>query len=387
MDKKYRESQEQEKFYKLSNKAVEEPNSEQKTKAFKSLMNESTVERSVSNAKVKFIFPTFDGKILPTTISEHGLVNTYVCSLHSAFLRYPREELKIIKSRLTRYLLRLLFMPYDFFFDFIKIDRHLSFNNWLFSTNLPPQISLDVLRESTRDHSLQYPNYILAFRSLNARTHPEFFEIFRNTEWSLIPARRVYLYDNLGQAWKKKSLVRRERKKLHGSTFLSVLPEDLKETDFKTIHSHYEQLFLEKHSHLNPQLSLEYIYKLHHYSIVEFHGLRCPESEKLVGSFGIFERNSIMTVPIIGYELKKGKNQAVYRLLISRILELAEERNHFLNLSSGAGPFKSLRGGQPEIEFTAIYFRHMGMIKRTALSAFVWLSKRITPRVLEKNQV
>ena len=41
-----------------------------------------------------------------------------------------------------------------------------------------------------------------------------------------------------------------------------------------------------------------------------------------------------MTVPIIGYELKKGKNQVVYRLLISRILELAEERNHFLNLNS-----------------------------------------------------
>ena len=76
MDKKYRESQEQEKFYKLSNKAGEEANSEQKTKAFKSLMNESTVERRVANAKVKLIFPTFDGKILPTSISEHGLVNT-----------------------------------------------------------------------------------------------------------------------------------------------------------------------------------------------------------------------------------------------------------------------------------------------------------------------
>ena len=207
MDKKYRESQEQEKFYKLSNKAGEEPNSEQKTKAFKSLMNESTVERRVANAKVKLIFPTFDGKILPTSISEHGLVNTYVCSLHSAFLRCPREELKIIKSRLTRHLLRFLFVPLDFFFDFIKIDRHLSFNNCLFSTNLPVQISLDVLRESTRDHSLQYPNHILAFRSLNARTHPEFFEIFRNTDCSLILARRDYLYDNLGQAWKKKSLL------------------------------------------------------------------------------------------------------------------------------------------------------------------------------------
>lgn len=94
-----------------------------------------------------------------------------------------------------------------------------------------------------------------------------------------------------------------------------------------------------------------------------------------------------MTVPITGYELKKGKNQAVYCLLISRILELAEERDHFLNLNSGAGPFKSLRGGQPENEFTAIYFRHLGTIKRTALSALVWLSKRITASVLEKNQV
>ena len=95
-------------------------------------------------------------------------------------------------------------------------------------------------------------------------------------------------------------------------------------------------------------------------------GLRNP-SGQLDGIIGLWEVNSVTTAPLVGYEMSLPQKLGLYRMLMVVAIEDAHERKILLNLSAGAPYFKRLRGGEPELEYSAVYYSHLSRQKK-----FVW---------------
>jgi hypothetical protein len=89
----------------------------------------------------------------------------------------------------------------------------------------------------------------------------------------------------------------------------------------------------------------------------------------LDGVLGLFIVDGVVTAPIVGYETKRDRRLGLYRLLMTLVFEFALKESHRINLSSGAAEFKRLRGGQPVIEYSAMFDRHLSPVRRGAVSA------------------
>ena len=99
-----------------------------------------------------------------------------------------------------------------------------------------------------------------------------------------------------------------------------------------------------------------------------FFGLRAP-SGVLDGILGLFAIDGIVTAPIVGYDTSLDSRFGLYRLLMTLTFQFAMQSGLRLNLSSGAAHFKRLRGGRPQIEYSAIYDRHLSVSRRLSVSA------------------
>ncbi|HVY71025.1 MAG TPA: GNAT family N-acetyltransferase, partial [Verrucomicrobiae bacterium] len=93
------------------------------------------------------------------------------------------------------------------------------------------------------------------------------------------------------------------------------------------------------------------------------------------------------SVPFIGYDTSLPQELGLYRVLVTMLLQRTAEEKLLLNYSSGAGDFKRRRGGEPVIEFNAIYTRHLPARRRAMFAALRELSNRVGRRFLEKNEI
>ena len=75
----------------------------------------------------------------------------------------------------------------------------------------------------------------------------------------------------------------------------------------------------------------------------------------------------VISTPMLGYDTNLPQDMGLYRLLCAKLHSIAEERQRDINFSSGAGEFKKLRGAKAEIEYTAIYAKHLPFYKQITL--------------------
>jgi hypothetical protein len=97
--------------------------------------------------------------------------------------------------------------------------------------------------------------------------------------------------------------------------------------------------------------------------MLSFRGLR-DGSGALVAAIGIFSFGGLWTVPFVGYEVGAPAEDALYRRLVSGLLEEVKREKLLLNYSSGADDFKRRRGGEPVAEYHAVYAGHLPASRR-----------------------
>jgi hypothetical protein len=141
---------------------------------------------------------------------------------------------------------------------------------------------------------------------------------------------------------------------------------ELTPSDYPRIAELYRALYLEKYSRHNPQFTSEFIGLCHSNHLMTLAGLR-DASGVLQGVVGYFERNGMMTTPLVGYNTAPPQKEGLYRMLIALVLRDAARKGIVLNLSSGAAHFKRLRGGMPEIEYSAAFVSHLSLGRKAVV--------------------
>lgn len=345
------------------------------------------VNNAVTNIQTELDLLDIDGKSVPLTLNHAEYNNSYVCSPYTAYISYARDELELIRSQSQREFFKAILWLADHYLRGAKINQTVSVNNWLVSTNLPPNWNQSNVTELTGKLLQRYPNHSFHIRSLNTKSHSELMQSLQESGWQLIPARQVYLFDNQERDWWQRSHTKRDQKLLRNTLYEQLAPQDHTEEDFVEIHRCFNQLFIEKHSQYNPQFSAEYLYQMHQQGLMQFYSFRDPQEQRIVASIALFTQEEIITTPIVGYDTSLPKELGLYRLLMAKLLKITYESGKLMNLSSGAGSFKRARGGEATIEYTAFYIEHLPCIRKNMLKIFAGLVNRYGPKVLAENEI
>lgn len=322
---------------------------------------------------------------LPVTVLDAQRRDTsYVVSARSAWHRYALHEAlrRLPASVATRVAANVAAAPLSALIAAAWLDDAVVIDNWMLSTNLHPPAGLEDWRQLTEALVSEHPARPLMLRNVCEAVQPGLPAMLQGLGYRLLPARLVYLADPLQPALWRHNHVKKDQRLLASPGAELVTPRALAEADLPALRECFRSLFIDKHSPLNPDFTPAFFAFCRDSGFLDLFALR--HDGRIVGVLGIYARHGWLTTPLIGYDTSLPAELGLYRRLMALLLHEARERKCQLHYSSGAGSFKRVRGGQPQLEYTAIYGRHLGALQRGALLAFAGAMNRWAPGVLAR---
>jgi len=124
----------------------------------------------------------------------------------------------------------------------------------------------------------------------------------------------------------------------------------------------YRRLYLEKHCRLNAAFNAHFFALLLRTPFFRTHIFVHGER---IDSFSVmYSNDGYLTSALVGYDTALPPSLGLYRLTMMHTLQLAESHGTLLNISGGAGRFKTLRGAFPVREFDAVFDAHLPRWRR-----------------------
>jgi hypothetical protein len=313
---------------------------------------------------------------LPVTVNSATTENAWVCSPLTTYSRYALEETRRVAPRVLAAPLGGLIGGAGRLLRRAGLDRAVSVNNWLLSTNLYPAADDIDFTALAAACEARWPHHAFWFRSLNFVQHADWLHALMAAGFDLIPTRQVYLFRDMKQRARQHQNLRRDLQLLRSTPLTPVGHEAFTDADFARSETLYAQLYLDKYSRLNPSYTAAFLKAWHHAGLLEFAGFRDPTGE-LRAVVGMFGQGPLLSAPIVGYDTGWPVSAGLYRLLMAHVLKTTLEREAILNLSAGAAHFKRLRGGEPAIEYSAVLSRHLPVATRRTLRGLQILTTRL----------
>lgn len=328
-----------------------------------------------------------DGIAWPVTLSAPRGVPSYPCSLLTQYVRYPLEELRLVPERGRRLLAWMGLILLSVVGRASDIEAVVQWNSLLLSTNLPASGMPRAIQPITDALGLAFPRRAILVKNVDSQADSSLPARFTDCGYELITSRQVYYFDGRKPAFLAKDVVKRDLKAAREQGGYAMVEHgDLRDADVPRIRDLYHQLYVKKHSALNPQYTERFVGSALREGWLEFRGLRHP-SGRLDGVLGAFTREQITSTPFIGYDTSLSLEAGLYRRMVCMLLERVAERGLLLNYSSGAGEFKRRRGGVPVIEFNAIYTRHLPPRRRMGYALLAKAANGPGRGFLESNKV
>lgn len=340
-------------------------------------------ERLISNIITEVKILIINNTVMPVTINYEEFDNSYVCSIYTTYIFYAKDELTKIKNPILVSAIKVLISLLGLLLKIGKINRVVSCNNWMLSTNLYEAVDSKSISEATLLLTSMYPKHSILFRSLNYYHNAELINAFISNYYLLVPSRQVYIFDKQRIDFMKCKNVILDMKLLNNSAYTIVAHDDITSDDYSRIIQLYEDLYLKKYSYHNPQFTEAFIRMCNQKKLMTMYGLR-DEHGILQGIVGYFTRNEIMTTPLVGYNTNLPQKHGLYRMLIALVLRDSYQTGIVLNLSAGASQFKRLRGGFPEIEYSAIYISHLSYYRQSLIRIIRFFSITIGVPLMKK---
>ena len=349
---------------------------------------EEGAEALAPNLKTRAALVRCAGRQWPVTVNDGGEDNSYPCSLYTQYVRYALAELSLVPSRWQRLGAWAGLRVLGFALRWAQVDRTVQWSSWLLSTNLhDPALAQDAVAAREALCS-QFPNHAILIRNIHNFEDPHLSQKLEDAGYELITSRQIYFFNGQTAEFNARSDVRRDLKALKALKNYSIVEHDgFTQNDAPRIAELYRMLYIEKHSGLNPQYTVHFVERALKERLLEFRGLRNNQSGRIDGVFACFARETVTSTPFIGYDTALPAELGLYRCLVSMLLQRVAEHKLLLNYSSGAGQFKRRRGGEPSIEWNAVYIRHLPFHRRKVFEVLRDLVNGFGRSFLETNEI
>lgn len=338
----------------------------------------------IANASSRPMLLHHEGRRFPLTVDDGGYGRTYVASPHSAYVLYARREIELVGMKEGRRTAGAALSLLDGVLRAVSFNRTVHLDNWLLSTNLHGNwdgAGLPAIRKTLAD---RFPDHFLIMRSIDSWSCPALLEAARADGWVLLPARQIWVVDDLARDWRPRNAYGNDRRALARS---GLFVEDLRQigaADAARIAELYRMLYVGRYSALNPVFTARYIMHTATIGLLNYRVAR-DAGGKIMAVAGMLVRNGIMTPPVVGYDTSRPQKQALYRIASFLFCDWALQRGLSLHGSAGAGAFKRNRGAHGTIEYMAVHTRHLARGRRGAVQLLAQLLDRVAVPTMLKH--
>lgn len=329
---------------------------------------EGGTARFIANATSTPMLLAVGGRRLPVTVDDGGYGRSYVASPHSAYVLYAREEMDIVGMTRGRGAARAGLAGLDRLLRAADVNRAVHIDNWLLSTNLHDcweGIELAYIRELLAD---RFPKHLLILRSLDVWSSPALLAAARADGWILIPARQIWVVDDLERDWWPRNNQANDRRALAASGLTVEEVDAFEPDDAARVAELYRLLYVERYSGLNPIFTADFVAMTRRIGLIDYRVARDGEG-RIMAVAGMMAHGDVMTPPVVGYDTARPQGEALYRIASWLFCDWAMARGLKLHGSAGAADFKRRRGACGEIEYMAVFAAHLSAPRRTALRA------------------
>jgi hypothetical protein len=356
--------------------------------AFADVHGSTDSRRLVANLETRVTLLQEDELLMPATINDGAATgrNAWICSPLTTYCHYAIEELERYLHPILARPLRLVCKAYGYLMKRARIDRAVTVNNWLLSTNLYPPLRADALLRMIESVTMAWPDHAIWFRSLNTEQNADWMALLRSRGFDLIPSRQVYLFDAPSAQGAQRADLKRDMRLLRTTRLQRVGPDDFRGGDFVRIAELYADLYIAKYSRLNPQYTTQFFQSWHGAGLVQLHGFKDADGI-LQGVVGLFCHGGTITAPIVGYNTVLPVQLGLYRLLMACVFDEAARAGAAVNLSAGAAEFKRLRGGRPVIEYSAVLTKHLPVYPRGVIAVLRALTTSIGVPLMKRYEL
>ncbi|WP_422346999.1 hypothetical protein [Stenotrophomonas sp. DR009] len=320
---------------------------------------------------------------LPVSVHDDRAGDAWVCSPRTTYSDYAAEEgARYLPSWAAPMSLRVI-ASLGRSLQWSGIDRAVSINNWLLSTNLYPSLALVDPAALLREAIARWPGHTLWFRSLNAHDNADWLAALQAAGGQRVTSRQVYLYDDFDALLRRHGNLKTDLALLRKTPLQHCRDQDVTEADYARIAEIYALLYICKHSRFNPVYDAQFLRLWHRAGLLTFEGFRTDDG-RLACVVGLFRQGRTATAPIVGYDTAQPQKMALYRLATACAYRACLTNGWRLNFSAGAAGFKRLRGGVPAIEYSIVYARHLPTRTRMAVTALSTLTCRLGTPLLRR---
>jgi hypothetical protein len=305
---------------------------------------------------------------LPVTIDDGTRGHSYVSSPHSAYVLYARDEIALMGLGRLRPAAEGVLGLLAAVLRTARLNRAVHVDNWLLSTNLHGDWDGRDLAAMRAMLAARFPDHALIIRSLDDWTCPALLDAVRADGWTLLPARQVWVTDDLARDWHPRNNTANDRRSLRKSALAVERPAALTGDDCARIADLYRQLYVARYSAINPQFTPRYIAASAVSGLLDYSLLRDPAGT-IMAFAALRCAGGVGTVPLMGYDTSRPQSEALYRMASYAAADLAMTRGLRFHGSAGASQFKRNRGARGVIEYMAVDTRHLSRARRAAVAA------------------
>ncbi len=343
------------------------------------------VEHYIKNIETELRILVAGDHIIPITINSHEYENSYICSPHTHYVSYAKEELTVLNSQFGRFILNHLLTGLGFVLRKGFINKTIMVNNWLLSTNTYTSLNLSLI-EAVRIFLVKhFPGYAIVFRSVDYYRYHHLFNSLKNMKYKLIANRKVYILDPASpEAFKNKRDVQRDKLLLDQTMYKFHQDPQVTPKIAGRLKLLYDQLYVSKYSQFNPQYSVKFIKLIA--SIKQFDIVTAQNSGRVDGMVVMFKFSGVLSAPLLGYDNSVPQIAGLYRMLMFLFREESLETGLLCHASSGVGSYKINRGFDPSIEYFVVYDHHLKMNRRATWRFLEFIANQIGARLLAKRE-
>lgn len=335
----------------------------------------------VQNAHARARIALVDDVAVPLVTPEAVAGDTDVCSPFSHYVTYSLHELGR-RRRVPRALRSGTTAAARALMRACELERVSFIGNWLWTTNPPLPLDVAQLEALTRHLVAAEPRAALVVRSVNRWVDPAGASTLEQAGFRLVRARRVYVLDPRDGRDLRRANVQRDLALLRRSPYRVVRGRTAIAPHVPRLVTLYRELYLVKHSPLNPALTERFFSLTLGEGVLDYHALVGAGGD-VDAFFASFDAGDVLFAPLLGYDQRMPRDAGLYRTVVAAIMVHAREHGRRLNLSGGAERFKLLRGAMPVEEYDAVYDRHLPARRRAAWSVLAALGRRGAARPLD----
>ncbi len=317
--------------------------------------------RFIDNARSRMLALEAGGEVMPLVLADGAPDCTNVCSPEAHYVEYARVELGKRGTSLRGRALRRLLPMLGWTLRAFGAGRVCYVNNWLWTTNPVPALTAQEVRDLTARLAREFPDRALVFRSLNETLYAPLLGLLREAGWRGVASRKIYLLDGRDRSCLRTADGRRDLHLFERGGWERV-DEGFSTADYDRMIAFYRALYLGKYPRMNVQFNAEFLRAAVGGGLLRIHAFQ--REGRIEAFWGDFERDGIMTPPMIGHNLDLPRTLGAYRVTMIDMVAAAVKRGSWMNLSAGAGRFKRNRGATPAVEFDMVYTAHLRLRRR-----------------------